>query len=275
MVWNALNDPLIGYCQDNCNSIIVRKRRYAILFGAPLFVISFLVPWFPWREYAESDWLCGVHFLVSLCFYDTMFTFVLLAQGCILAEMTNDHESRLRMLQYSNCGKLMGSFSVFFCEVASDHLTNYFEFQMTCCVIAVVAWISMTYTGIRADTMYDEKLEISVHKINSGRNFPDETVANGRNELHEGICSLTWQILKNTDFLCFVTMNFMNEFHGIFGVGFCIIITDAIVPRECLSPIYWSFFYGMVMVFPKVRLHFQEYKKKPKKTQQSCALELL
>ena len=243
MIWNALNDPLIGYCQDNWNSILVRKRRYAILFGAPVFAVSFLVPWFPWRHYAENDWLCGLHLLVSLCFYDTMFTFVLLSQGCILAEMTEDHESRLRMLQYSNVGKLFGSFSVFFCEVSSDHLSNFFGFQLTCGFVAMLACLSMAYTGTYAETMYDSKIEMDIGKKNSGRN-----------EEHHGIFKLTWQILSNINFLCFVTTNFMNEFHAIFGVSFCIIITDAIVSRDSLPQICWSIFYGLVMVFPKVSM---------------------
>lgn len=48
MVWNAVNDPLFGYLQDKKNFSITRTRRHSILFGAPLYGLAFLVPWFQW-----------------------------------------------------------------------------------------------------------------------------------------------------------------------------------------------------------------------------------
>ena len=97
MVWNAINDPLFGYIQDNMNISWVRSRRHSILYGAPLYAISFLVPWFPWGTYEKGSWLAGAHLLFSLCLWDTLFTFVLLAQCALFAEMSKKHEDRLRL----------------------------------------------------------------------------------------------------------------------------------------------------------------------------------
>ncbi|EDO26633.1 predicted protein, partial [Nematostella vectensis] len=75
LIWNAINDPLFGYLQDTCESEIFRKRRKAVLYGAPLFAMSFLLPWFPWIQGVNGHWVTGVHLIVSLCFYDALFTY--------------------------------------------------------------------------------------------------------------------------------------------------------------------------------------------------------
>ena len=90
MVWNTINDPLFAYVQDNYHFSIVKTRRHSILYGAPLFAVSFLVVWFPWADYSEGGgWLAGVQLTVALCFYDSMFTFVLLAYCALFAEMSS------------------------------------------------------------------------------------------------------------------------------------------------------------------------------------------
>ena len=38
--------------------------------------LSFLSPWFPWTWLGfTGDWVVGLHLMVSLCFYDGLFTF--------------------------------------------------------------------------------------------------------------------------------------------------------------------------------------------------------
>lgn len=101
MVWNAVNDPLFGYLQDNSRVPCCSRRRLSILYGAPLYSLAFLLAWFPWRSYAPDDWLCGLHLTVSLCAFDGLLTFVLLAQCALFAEISSHHENRLRLIKYS------------------------------------------------------------------------------------------------------------------------------------------------------------------------------
>lgn len=101
MVWNALNDPLFGYLQDTSKMRCCSQRRLSILYGAPLYSLTFLLPWFPWRSYYPGDWLSGLHLMVALCAFDGLLTFVLLAQCALFAEISSNHQNRLRLLQYS------------------------------------------------------------------------------------------------------------------------------------------------------------------------------
>lgn len=104
MVWNAINDPLFGYLQDNSRVPCCSQRRLSILYGAPLYSLSFLLAWFPWRSYEPGDWLSGLHLAVALCAFDGMLTFVLLAQCALFAEISSHHQNRLRLIKYNQVG---------------------------------------------------------------------------------------------------------------------------------------------------------------------------
>lgn len=101
MVWNAVNDPLFGYLQDNSRVPCCSQRRLSILYGAPLYSLAFLLAWFPWRSYTPGDWLSGLHLMVALCAFDGMLTFVLLAQCALFAEISSHHQNRIRLIKYS------------------------------------------------------------------------------------------------------------------------------------------------------------------------------
>lgn len=101
MVWNAVNDPLFGYLQDNSKMPCCSQRRLSILYGAPLYSLTFLLAWFPWRAYTSGDLLSGLHLMVALCAFDGLLTFVLLAQCALFAEISSHHQSRLRLIKYN------------------------------------------------------------------------------------------------------------------------------------------------------------------------------
>ena len=108
MLWNAVNDPLFGYLQDNLQSsaACLRSRRHSILYGAPFFALSFILTWLPWADYESRDtpaWLGGLQLMVVLCFYDALFTFVLLAQSSLFTELSIEQEERIefRLLRYA------------------------------------------------------------------------------------------------------------------------------------------------------------------------------
>ncbi|MBN3277755.1 METL9 protein, partial [Polyodon spathula] len=129
MIWNAVNDPLFGYIQDNSRVPCCSKRRLSILYGAPFYALTFLLAWFPWRSYEAGDWLSGVHLIVALCAFDGMLTFVLLAQCSLFAEISTHHETRLKLIKYSQVASMIGSSSVLFCGLVSENMENFVYFQ--------------------------------------------------------------------------------------------------------------------------------------------------
>lgn len=123
MIWNAVNDPLFGYLQDNSKVPCCSRRRLSILYGAPLYSLTFLLPWFPWRSYTPGDWLSGFHLMVALCAFDGMLTFVLLAQCALFAEISSNHQNRLRLVKYSQVNWTLAS--SFLCMPQCQHKCLY------------------------------------------------------------------------------------------------------------------------------------------------------
>ena len=51
MLWNAINDPLFGYFQDNSDWPVFRQRKMSIYYGAPVWAFTFMLPWFNWSKF--------------------------------------------------------------------------------------------------------------------------------------------------------------------------------------------------------------------------------
>ncbi|NWW78594.1 MF13A protein, partial [Climacteris rufus] len=242
MVWNAINDPLLGYVQDNARLRCCARRQFSILYGAPLYGLAFLLPWFPWRHYEEGDWLSGLHLLVALCAFDALLTFVLLAQCALFAESSTRHEGRLQLIKYNQVATLIGSMSVLFCGLISDNMENFASFQAFAVVIAALATACMCCTGKYSTTQYEQR----------------EIYAEGAHLEHRdaalslaSVVSLTKQIMTEKNFLLFVTMNFFQVFHLAFCNNFMMIFADNLIPKDVLSSSVRSIMYGAGFICPQ------------------------
>lgn len=86
-IWNAINDPLLGHLSDNTRSRWGRRVPY-VLFGALPLALSFALIWMPpgFSTQAGEAWLF-VYFLITICFFDTMYTLVFLNWAALYPEM--------------------------------------------------------------------------------------------------------------------------------------------------------------------------------------------
>jgi Na+/melibiose symporter-like transporter len=93
MTINALNDPLSGQLSDRTNREKWGSRRLIyIKYGGPIWALTFLLVWFPWS--LTNQLIIFVHYVVSICAFDTMLTLVLLVWLAVLPEMTMDIDER-------------------------------------------------------------------------------------------------------------------------------------------------------------------------------------
>lgn len=241
MIWNALNDPLFGYLQDNSRMKFCARRRLSILYGAPLYSLAFLLAWFPWRTYEEGDWLSGIHLTVTLCAFDGMLTFVLLAQCALFAEISGNHQNRLRLVKYCQITSLMGSSSVLFSGLISKNMEDFAAFQAFCVLIAVLACGSMLYTGFYSESRFDSK---TLDTKSQGPQKPLLSVST--------VLSMTWQITTNRDFQFFVIMNFFQVFMLTFFNNFTMIFVEHLIPPDVLPTLAKSVMYGAGFICPQV-----------------------
>lgn len=269
MIWNAVNDPLFGYIQDNSTFSIFRIRRKSILYGAPLFVISFLTFWFPWSDYTlTSQALVGLHLIFSLCFYDALFTFVLLAQCALFAEMSTEHDDRLRLVLYSQVASLLGSWSVGVCEFSSSSLLDLSSFQLCSVFFAVLSWIGFSITGKFAKTEIAQmkpKEKTSPEIRGGGDKFVDAWCPSASSSSSTSpllaFLQQTLEIMRQSNFLAFVFANFLQIFHVTFYSNFASIFLDILFPgvvdgaassTSALSPSVRSLFNGSLFVVPQI-----------------------
>lgn len=249
LVWNAINDPLFGYMQDNMRWM--RRRRLCILYGAPFYAIAFIMPWFPWGDYEAMPWLGGLHLLFTLCFWDTLFTFVLLAHCALFAEISKNQTARIKLIRYSQISSLIGTSSVFITGYASSNLENYFMFQVTCILIAICSWYCMRYTGLYCTTEYDDQTtESNKHLQND--------VETGVQQRIDASFSAMWrqtvQIFKQPSFLAFVVTNFFHQYHRTFLSNFMAIIHEQLISNDVISTSFRSMLYGSFYILPKVSI---------------------
>lgn len=93
MTINSLNDPLSGQLSDRTNREKWGSRRIIyIKYGGPIWVTTFLLVWFPWSF--ENQIIIFIHFVVSICLFDTFLTLVVLVWLALLPEMTPDIDER-------------------------------------------------------------------------------------------------------------------------------------------------------------------------------------
>eukprot|EP00058_Branchiostoma_floridae_P025151 XP_002610641.1 hypothetical protein BRAFLDRAFT_65831 [Branchiostoma floridae] len=197
MVWNAVNDPLFGYFQDNSSLPCFRRRRTSILYSAPLFALSFLIPWFPWGQYQPDDWLIGVHLIVALNLYDTLFTFVLLQHCALFAEVSRKHEDRVRLMKYCLVAALVGTGpSVGIAAAVSNNMENLHNFRVFTVLVAALAWGSMHYAALNIRTEIDATRDQALLEAESQ---PKHEAATSTS-----IWKLTWQIVTQRNFILFI-----------------------------------------------------------------------
>jgi len=72
-IWNAVNDPLLGYISDRTKSRIGRRLPY-IRYGAPLLALAFILFWMYIPGSDGNQTMLFSQMLVVLFLYDTLYT---------------------------------------------------------------------------------------------------------------------------------------------------------------------------------------------------------
>lgn len=194
MTVNALNDPLLGQLSDRTNREKWGSRRLIyIKYGAPLWAVAFLLVWFPW-SYTDQI-IIFIHFTISICLNDTIFTLVVLAWMSLLPEMTSNIDERNKANFIS---LLIGAIAVvpFLLILGAMDATS-IEFQI---IVIIVAIISTAFALLTA-YMCEEKPE-----YRKDESFP------------------LWKSIKETvklkSFLLFIGYNFCGILIGSVGLSY-------------------------------------------------------
>ena len=105
-VWNAINDPLVGYWSDSSKN--KKGRRVPFMkFTAPFLGLFFIAVWMvptAWSEIGKFWWM-----LVTILLYDTAYTVIGLVYSALLPEITENDAERGSLQTYSSLLGLVGT----------------------------------------------------------------------------------------------------------------------------------------------------------------------
>jgi GPH family glycoside/pentoside/hexuronide:cation symporter len=162
MMWNAVNDPLIGIIQDKTRSKLGRRVPY-LRYGAVLYAIVFLLVWFPFIQNSEfayslfAQWFPGIdtidmglfwNHLMMLFVFDTLFSMVGLICNALPAEMAITAQERTSVVVFATILGVPGSILPFILPpmLLSGDSPNRAAFLSVMLIVAIIAGV-LLYGG--------------------------------------------------------------------------------------------------------------------------------
>jgi len=229
MTINALNDPLSGQISDNTNVSRWGSRRLVyIKWGGPIWALTFLLLWFPWS--LTNQFIIFLHYVISICLFDTMLTLVVLVWMSLLPEMTTDHDERNK----ANFMVLVGGLLVAlpFILILGEMSPSTELFRTITIVVAIISTISL---------------------------FGVTKLCKERPELHTGVSFPFWkslkEVLKLKSFRFYMGFAFFEVLSGSFGLSYLFIYLLILGDGGLLIYVVFGIGLGYISNIMVLRLH--------------------
>jgi len=97
VLWDAINDPLVGTISDKVRSKWGRRRPFLLYFAVP-YGLAFLVLW--WAPPWESQIWLMIHVMLAYALSDTFQTLVIVPFHALTPEITTDYDERTSLAGY-------------------------------------------------------------------------------------------------------------------------------------------------------------------------------
>ncbi len=97
VIWDAINDPLVGVISDKVRSRWGRRRPFLLYFAVP-YGLAFLMLW--WAPPIQNQILLMLYVMIAYALSDTMQTLVIVPFHALTPEMTSDYDERTSLAGY-------------------------------------------------------------------------------------------------------------------------------------------------------------------------------
>ena len=146
-IWDAVNDPLIGWLSDNTRTPWGRRLPWMVVSALPFsafFMMFWLVPEFAGTE--ATQWSGFAYYLLVAVLFSTFSTALALPHASLTAELSRDYDERSRLTAYrmgfslaGSVGGLVAALLVFQLLKGAPKTTQYAVFGASIGVIGLVA----------------------------------------------------------------------------------------------------------------------------------------
>jgi glycoside/pentoside/hexuronide:cation symporter, GPH family len=109
IVWDAINDPIIGILSDRLRTRWGRRRPFLLWFAIP-FGLSFIILWSAPDWESQSALL--IYVTLSFMLADTLQTLISVPFLSLTPELTPDYDERTTLTSFRSIFQLMGALSV-------------------------------------------------------------------------------------------------------------------------------------------------------------------
>lgn len=106
VIWDAVNDPLVGMISDRVNTRWGRRRPFLLWFSIP-YALGFMILW--WAPPWENQIALMVTVMLAYMLSDTLQTFIFVPLYALTPEVTLDYDERTSLTGYRMFFNLLAS----------------------------------------------------------------------------------------------------------------------------------------------------------------------
>lgn len=106
IVWDAVNDPIVGSISDNVRTRWGRRRPFLLIFAIP-FALAFILLWWapPWKTQA----MLAIHIILAFSVADTLQTLITVPYLSLTPDISRDYDDRTSVTTYRMLINLIAS----------------------------------------------------------------------------------------------------------------------------------------------------------------------
>ena len=268
--WNAINDPLFGFIEDNTKSEKYGRRIPYIRFGAPIYGIVFILCWIPLVD-VNDQFALFFNLIAVLFIFDTLFTILGLINYTLPAEMVITAKERANLLIY---GATISSISYVIAFIlpllfltGNKSPNAYLEFLIVMIIVgvvcAIILFVSSFYLKENKYTQMEESLPVIKGFIETFKNAPfliyevsNFSFTLAQTMLTTGIYFYVPYVLKLTGFLTTLPLLLVFVMIFAFFIVFNKLVGKYGVKKSYVFALFWSglsflltFFIGWTLAF--------------------------
>lgn len=168
-LWDAFNDPLIGWLSDHTRSRWGRRLPWMIGSALP-FALFFWLQWIvPGFLSPDNQWALFAYYVVVSLLYNTFYTGLTLPHSALTAELTHDYDERSRLTGFrmgfslgGSVGGLVLKLAVFGLMASAPAAAQFSVFGALAAFVGLLA-VAACVAGIRHPVLAADRARVATH----------------------------------------------------------------------------------------------------------------